>query len=390
MKNIITVLLSFLLVVGCVPKKDEVKNDSGSNNESKQSSSNEFIQRDSFYLSYKNDRPNYKIYQVAIPLPEIDDINDKLKYLAGTFELSSILVDSLYANDKIDELIRKNEESIRDLGEQIKGKTQAEQEAMLEQKLTELEVTPDFLMAKQDVDDKYKELKKRTAKLGMDALKDMILRKLTKDNLYNNSSVMTMSFFEKAKALNQLRQVEQILKQIEFTTKAIALISKRSTENIKYVGQDIFMYVRNTLQNHLADDLSESEAIDQEKAWLFDADADVLVQKTWYQPQQYLLAEVSVNRLNDSEFARIEPGRYIQVAAFNNLFYAKKFKNELDHEEIESLHIFKRVGERYYKIVAGPVFSNEDVDYEKTLFNDLGYENLVVVRLGAPKAMHNK
>ena len=83
-KNIITVLLSFLLVVGCVPKKDEVKNDSGSNNESKQSSSNEFIQRDSFYLSYKNDRPNYKIYQVAIPLPEIDDINDKLKYLAGT------------------------------------------------------------------------------------------------------------------------------------------------------------------------------------------------------------------------------------------------------------------------------------------------------------------
>ena len=118
--------------------------------------------------------------------------------------------------------------------------------------------------------------------------------------------------------------MEQILKQIEFTTKAIALISKRSTENIKYVGQDIFMYVRNTLQNHLADDLSESEAIDQEKAWLFDADADVLVQKTWYQPQQYLLAEVSVNRLNDSEFARIEPGRYIQVAAFNNLFYAKK------------------------------------------------------------------
>ena len=48
------------------------------------------------------------------------------------------------------------------------------------------------------------------------------------------------------------------------------------------------------------------------------------------------------------------------------------------------------MGERYYKIVAGPVFSNEDVDYEKTLFNDLGYENLVVVRLGAPKAMHNK
>lgn len=214
------------------------------------------------YLNYKQNRPKAEAIKVNIPIAGMDDVNNKLKVLSVAYKLSSISADSVFANDDIDNLMKKNEEKIAKLEEEIKNKPQAEQEKALLALLDELEQAPEFKKAQKDVEAKHAKTKAEMKKLGIDTLKEFIMSKLDSKKIMANKKIASMGFMDKANIAKEIKKVSDIYDQITSTYKGVDLVVQRKGTEKAFKDQDAQMYIKNQLQNSLTENLSEDEAVD--------------------------------------------------------------------------------------------------------------------------------
>jgi ribosomal protein L14E/L6E/L27E len=201
--------------------------------------------------------------KIEIPIPGIEDVNEKLKYLGMAYKLSAIAYNATFASEDINALMAKNAEKIEKLAEKIAEKPETEQEKELMALANKLKETPEFKKAKKELAQKYAKAQEELKKMGIDALKQFILSKLNKDAVMGNDKVAQMDMMAKLNIGKELLKIPAVLEQIANTTKNLADITvKGATETYK-AGEDASMFIQNELTNAMAEDLSEAESVDQ-------------------------------------------------------------------------------------------------------------------------------
>ena len=211
------------------------------------------------YFNYQKEKPSMELVQLKLPIKENTEINEKLKLANKALKLSIILTDMVYNNAELDALMDKNQEAIAKLTEKIKGKSQEEQEKELTAMLDKLEATPEFKHAQKIVNEKGKKALADLKKLGVDTLKEYIVSKLNPKALKSNPAVSKMGYLDLTKTLSKAKEA---VAQITYTADGVKLITQRSVTNAVYKGQDVTMYLKNSLTKAMTADLTEAEATD--------------------------------------------------------------------------------------------------------------------------------
>jgi hypothetical protein len=201
--------------------------------------------------------------QINIPIEGIKEVNEKLKYLSQAYKLSMIASNATFASEEINELIRQNAGKIRNLKKELANVSQNEQKQKLKLFKKELEATPEFKAAQEDFDRKYAKAKKELKHLGVDALKDYIVKKLDSKGIMANSKIASMGYMDKMKIGKEIAKLSDVLKQITGTIQNMANITEKGADVTYKSGEDLNMYLKNALQNSLRENLTETEAVDR-------------------------------------------------------------------------------------------------------------------------------
>jgi hypothetical protein len=197
-----------------------------------------------------------QIFQLKIAVEGIHDLNKKLKYLSHAHKLSILLHNTVFANEDIEKLMTSNAKKIEELEKSLKNKTEEQKEKELIAFLDKLEASPQFKLAKKEVKKRYDKVQKELVHVGVDIITDFLINKLTKKTTQSVSNMNGNIFIEMLK-------VPLILEQIASTTENVALVTQKGVIETYKSGEDLTMYISNSLQNSLTEDLSEAKAVDK-------------------------------------------------------------------------------------------------------------------------------
>lgn len=211
----------------------------------------------------QQDVSKVEVIKLNIPIAGIDDVNEKLKYLSQAYKVSMIASNAVFASEDLNILIKNNAGKIEKLSAEIADESEEVQEKKLIAFLDEFEAKPEYKSALDNLKIKYAKAQEDVKKLGLDALKDFIAKKLDSKKIMADPKISSMGFMDKAKIGNEISKLPKIIKQITVTTTNMAEITKKGATETYKSGEDLSVYITNSLQNSLRNDLSESESVDQ-------------------------------------------------------------------------------------------------------------------------------